>query len=95
MAPAEQGSMAGDKRLSQKDPGLWLLMPRVLGWAWLFCGGWDGMSYVKLCAWFTLWKVPCCHHGLCAEFSVFLLFVTLWLPVVTCLRSQLSAYEVK
>lgn len=57
--------------------------------------GWDGMSYVKLYAWFTLWKVPCCRHGLCAEFSVFLLFVTLWLSVVTCLRSQLSAYEIK
>lgn len=39
MAPAEQGSTAGDKRLSQKDPGLWLPMPRELGWAWLFSPG--------------------------------------------------------
>lgn len=39
MAAAEQGSMAGDKRLSQKDPGLWLLMLRILDWAWLFSPG--------------------------------------------------------
>lgn len=49
MAPAEQGSTAGDKRLSQKDPGLWLLVPRVLGWAWLFSpGGW-GMGRHVIC----------------------------------------------
>lgn len=95
MAPAEQGSMAGDKRLSQKDPGLWLLMPRVLGWAWLFSpGGW-GMGRHVICE--AVCMVHTLEGALLSSWTMcrVLLFVTLWLPVVTCLRSQLSAYEVK
>lgn len=74
------GPMAGDKRLSQKHPGPWLLMLRVLGWGLFFSqegGGWDGMSYVQsgtLSHTVVHTLEGSCCHGLCAELPVFLLF---------------------